>query len=400
MIQQVWILFEIWFVKMTKKQLFLLCLIIVVVMAGYGLFMPIIPYLIEVKKINASVASLLLSFYALGQFISSPIFGNYADHNGSKKTLLVGIIGYFISLTLSLSTLNLMIMLPLRLIAGAFAGACVSSIENYIGKMTDEKKRAENYTMTSLSIGIGMSIGPILGIGYLLSPKLITIVIALIGLLSIFATKYLIIDDFGAVEQLSKVTFKKLLINLQTAAKDSRNRYILLSFFLFGLITSGLEAIGIVYVMHFVTISIPLIILIIIGICLLAIFIMYINPKLINRYNKMTLSLNLIILIIIGLLLIMCTFSSNLMVIGAFLMVGAMSALIISLTTLITEINNNSGLMLGARNSTLSLGSIVGPILLSTIYNINANLTMLGLIIVALIILLIGKTIRRKNESY
>ncbi len=385
---------------MTKKQLFLLCLIIVVVMAGYGLFMPIIPYLIEVKKINASVASLLLSFYALGQFISSPIFGNYADHNGSKKTLLVGIIGYFISLTLSLSTLNLMIMLPLRLIAGAFAGACVSSIENYIGKMTDEKKRAENYTMTSLSIGIGMSIGPILGIGYLLSPKLITIVIALIGLLSIFATKYLIIDDFGAVEQLSKVTFKKLLINLQTAAKDSRNRYILLSFFLFGLITSGLEAIGIVYVMHFVTISIPLIILIIIGICLLAIFIMYINPKLINRYNKMTLSLNLIILIIIGLLLIMCTFSSNLMVIGAFLMVGAMSALIISLTTLITEINNNSGLMLGARNSTLSLGSIVGPILLSTIYNINANLTMLGLIIVALIILLIGKTIRRKNESY
>ncbi len=385
---------------MTKKQLFLLCLIIVVVMAGYGLFMPIIPYLIEVKKINASVASLLLSFYALGQFISSPIFGNYADHNGSKKTLLVGLIGYFTSLTLSLSTLNLFVMLPLRLISGAFAGACVSSVENYIGKMTDEKKRAENYTMTSLAIGIGMSIGPVLGIGYLLNYYLVTIIIGLIGVMAILAVKFLIIDDVRNLEQLSEITFKKLLTNLQTAANDSRNRYILLSFFLFGLITSGLEAIGIVYVMHFVTISIPLIIITIICLCLLAIFIMYINPKLINRYNKMTLSLNLISLIIIGLILIMCTFSSNLMVIGAFLMVGAMSALIISLTTLITEINHNSGLMLGARNSTLSLGSIVGPILLSTIYDINANLTMLGLIVVAIIVLIIGQNIRRKNESY
>ncbi len=385
---------------MTKKQLFLLCLIIVVVMAGYGLFMPIIPYLIEVKKINASVASLLLSFYALGQFISSPIFGNYADHNGSKKTLLVGLIGYFTSLTLSLSTLNLFVMLPLRLISGAFAGACVSSVENYIGKMTDEKKRAENYTMTSLAIGIGMSIGPVLGIGYLLNYYLVTIIIGLIGVMAILAVKFLIIDDVRNLEQLSEITFKKLLTNLQTAASDSRNRYILLSFFLFGLITSGLEAIGIVYVMHFVTISIPLIIITIICLCLLAIFIMYINPKLINRYNKMTLSLNLISLIIIGLILIMCTFSSNLMVIGAFLMVGAMSALIISLTTLITEINHNSGLMLGARNSTLSLGSIVGPILLSTIYDINANLTMLGLIVVAIIVLIIGQNIRRKNESY
>ncbi len=385
---------------MTKKQLFLLCLIIVVVMAGYGLFMPIIPYLIEVKKINASIASLLLSFYALGQFISSPIFGNYADHNGSKKTLVVGLIGYFTSLTLSLSTLNLMIMLPLRLISGAFAGACVSSVENYIGKMTDEQKRAENYTMTSLSIGVGMSIGPVLGVGYLFNSQLVVIIFALIGLLSILMVKYFIANDNIDLIQSSKITLKKLLINLQAAAKDSRNRYILLSFFLFGLITSGLEAIGIVYVMNFVTISIPLIILTVIGVCLLAIFIMYINPKLINRYNKLTLSLNLIILIIMGLLLIMCTFSSNLMVIGAFLMVGAMSALIISLTTLITEINSNSGLMLGARNSTLSLGSIVGPILLSTIYDINANLTMLGLIIVAIIILIIGQSIRRKNESY
>ncbi len=380
-----------------KKRIALLCTTIVFVMAGYGLFMPIIPYFIKELEVNASIASLLLSLYALGQFISSPIFGNYADHNGSKRTLIVGLVGYFSTLSLSLLFTNLYFMLSLRLITGIFAGACVSSIENYIGKMTTSDRKSQNYTMTSLSIGIGMTIGPLLGFAYLINTKLIVLFMAVIGfILVILNTKLLhrdLIDEDG-----EKLSLKALLNNLQIAGKDERNRYVLQSFFLYGLITAGLEAIGIVYVMKFVEIT-PLVIgiAIIYGI-LLGIYVLLISPKIINRYNKMSLSLVLIMVIIIGLTLIMLTFSTQIMILGAFVVIGAMTSLIICLTTLITEINQKSGLMLGARNSALSLGSIIGPVLLSATYDFNPNLTMVGLLFVAIIILVIGKNIRGTNE--
>lgn len=380
-----------------KKRIALLCTTIVFVMAGYGLFMPIIPYFIKELEVNASIASLLLSLYALGQFISSPIFGNYADHNGSKRTLIVGLVGYFSTLSLSLLFTNLYFMLSLRLITGIFAGACVSSIENYIGKMTTSDRKSQNYTMTSLSIGIGMTIGPLLGFAYLINTKLIVLFMAVIGfILVILNTKLLhqdLIDGDG-----EKLSLKALLNNLQIAGKDERNRYVLQSFFLYGLITAGLEAIGIVYVMKFVEIT-PLVIgiAIIYGI-LLGIYVLLISPKIINRYNKMSLSLVLIMVIIIGLTLIMLTFSTQIMILGAFVVIGAMTSLIICLTTLITEINQKSGLMLGARNSALSLGSIIGPVLLSATYDFNPNLTMVGLLFVAIIILVIGKNIRGTNE--
>ncbi len=382
---------------MTKKSSIILSATIVFVISGYGLFMPIIPYLIATSNVNASIASLLLSFYALGQFVSSPIFGNYADHSGSKKTLLVGLIGYFSSLALSLSITNLTIMLALRLVSGVFAGACVSSVENYVGKLSTDEEKSQNYTFTSLSIAIGMTMGPLLGILYISNSYLIALIMGIIGVVIILLVLKQIVPDKVQVVD-TKLTFGTLLSNLANASKDGRNRHVLQSFFLYGLITAGLEAIGIVYVMNFVQISLPVIILAGVYGVALGIYVLILSPKIINKFDKLKLSLNLIVVIVAGLILIMCTFSTYLIVLGTFIVIGSMTSLIICLTTLITEINTNSGLMLGARNSALSLGSIVGPIMLSATYDLIPSLTMLGLIVVAFIVWILGNQIRRTYE--
>jgi DHA1 family multidrug resistance protein-like MFS transporter len=61
---------------------------------GFSIIMPILPYYAESMGASAFQLGLLMTVYALCQFIFAPFWGSYSDRVGRKPVLLVGMFGF------------------------------------------------------------------------------------------------------------------------------------------------------------------------------------------------------------------------------------------------------------------------------------------------------------------
>ncbi len=369
---------------MSSKQFVPLWIAIVVVMAGYGIFIPIIAYVSNSGKVAINLASLILSAFALGQLISSPIMGHLADRIGSKNTLLIGLIGYTSSLVLTLIASNLLIILLFRLTSGLFAGAGVSSVEIYISKMSNKQLKAKYFTLTSIAIGVGMTVGPLLGIVYLFIPIKIAAVLAISFIMIAIIILKLVQDDADIDLSKSKVE-EPFKVRLTNALKQRQNQFSLITCWVFGLITSSLEAIGLLYLINNVKPSKLLLLGVVCGSLLTFGYVIFISPYLINHLHNLKLAIGLYIIIAVGLIMIAVNNLQSVMISGIFIMLLAMSTLITTITVIVTKSNSKPGMMLGLRNSTLNIGSIIGPIIASSLYLMNPRYPFVFLAIISIL---------------
>lgn len=383
---------------MKSRHFVFLWLTVVVVMAGYGIFIPIIAYLSNSGKVAINLASLILSAFALGQLISSPLMGHLADRIGSKNTLLIGLIGYSLSLTLTLISSSIAIVLLLRLASGLFAGAGVSSVEIYISKMSDEALKAKFFTLTSIAIGVGMTVGPILGLIYLFAPTGITIGLFIVLILITLIIYGFVIADTSSSLEPGHVqdSFK---IRLAKAIKKKPNRFALTTCFVFGLITSSLEAIGLLYLINFFHLTKLVVIGVSIGLLLSFGYVVLISPYIINHTNNIKSAVLLHLIIALGLIMITIINHQSIMITGVFFIILAMSTLITTITVLVTKSNRQAGMVLGLRNSTLNIGSILGPIIASGLYVLNPQYTFYFLAIVCVGGAIYGFTIFERKQD-
>ncbi len=134
---------------------------------GWGLIIPVMPKLIsELKHIPVNEASsygaLLLSVYAITQFLFAPVIGNLSDRYGRRPVLLSSMLGFgidYIFLALAPSYGWLFIG---RIIAG-FTGASFTTAAAYIADVSTAETRAKNFGMIGAAFGLGFVIGPALG---------------------------------------------------------------------------------------------------------------------------------------------------------------------------------------------------------------------------------------------
>jgi MFS transporter, DHA1 family, tetracycline resistance protein len=134
---------------------------------GWGLIIPVMPKLIsELKHIPINEASpygaLLLSAYAITQFICAPLIGNLSDKYGRRPVLLSSLLGFgidyiFLALAPSYGWLFLG-----RIIAG-ITGASFTTATAYIADVSTAETRAKNFGMIGAAFGLGFVIGPALG---------------------------------------------------------------------------------------------------------------------------------------------------------------------------------------------------------------------------------------------
>jgi DHA1 family multidrug resistance protein-like MFS transporter len=84
-----------------KKQLFLPLFCLFVVMIGFGVTLPVLPFYARHLHTTVGVSretmaihiTLLTSIYALSQFIFAPFWGQWSDRVGRQPLILVGIAG-------------------------------------------------------------------------------------------------------------------------------------------------------------------------------------------------------------------------------------------------------------------------------------------------------------------
>lgn len=134
---------------------------------GWGLIIPVMPKLIsELKHIPVNEASsygaLLLSVYAITQFVFAPMIGNLSDRYGRRPVLLSSLLGFGIDyIFLALAPTYGWLFVG-RIIAG-ITGASFTTATAYIADVSTAETRTKNFGMVGAAFGLGFVIGPAVG---------------------------------------------------------------------------------------------------------------------------------------------------------------------------------------------------------------------------------------------
>lgn len=135
---------------------------------GWGLIIPVMAALIsQLKGIPVNQAStygaLLLSVFAITQFLFAPVVGNLSDKYGRRPVLLLSLLGFGIDyIILALAPAYGWLFVG-RIIAG-ITGASFTTATAYIADIsTDETTRAKNFGLIGAAFGLGFVLGPALG---------------------------------------------------------------------------------------------------------------------------------------------------------------------------------------------------------------------------------------------
>jgi len=150
-------------VILKNKELMLLIASMAIIMIGFGVIIPILPYYVKHFQATSLHMGLLMSVYAIMQFIFSPIWGRISDKKGRKPIFLLGIVGFIISFILFGLAKSLWMLFAARIIGGLLSSATMVTAMAYIADTTKEDDRAKSMGLMGAAMGLGMILGPMLG---------------------------------------------------------------------------------------------------------------------------------------------------------------------------------------------------------------------------------------------
>jgi len=149
--------------RKNRKSLLILSFTLVVVMLGYGIIMPILPFYIEKLGATGWDMGLLTASSALMQLIFAPIWGSLSDRIGRKPVLLVGILGYGLTMLLFGLATRLWMLFLARALNGMISSATMPTSMAFISDQSSTKERGGKMGQLGGAMGIGMILGPVLG---------------------------------------------------------------------------------------------------------------------------------------------------------------------------------------------------------------------------------------------
>lgn len=149
-----------------------MALTILIDFTGFGLIIPLQPFWAQHLGANAREIGLLVTIYALAQFIFTPVLGSLSDRYGRKPIIVVSLLIEAVSLVLTALASTLPLLLLARLIGGLGASS-IGSAQAVVSDVTRPDERARGMGMIGAAIGLGFVLGPALG--GLLAPLGVTV---------------------------------------------------------------------------------------------------------------------------------------------------------------------------------------------------------------------------------
>jgi MFS transporter, DHA1 family, multidrug resistance protein len=147
---------------------------------GYGVVLPFLPFLLERLGQSSSggaiqrTTGLLTGAYTIGPVIFAPLWGALSDRMGRRPVLLIGLLGFTVTLGLSAAAASLTTLYAARLLNGAFAAAVTPIILAIIADCSpDDGWRARRFGWVGIASISGLLAGPMIGglSGLLISAK-------------------------------------------------------------------------------------------------------------------------------------------------------------------------------------------------------------------------------------
>ena len=149
-----------------------LMLSVFTVSMGYGVVVPLLPYLVErllgaggdASQVSTSTG-LLTGLYTLSLFLFAPAWGRLSDRYGRRAVLLAGLIGFSATMAAFAFIENLTAVYVGRFLSGMFAAAVTPVALAAVGDLArTEEARGRRLTLVSLAGISGFLLGPTLGV--------------------------------------------------------------------------------------------------------------------------------------------------------------------------------------------------------------------------------------------
>lgn len=136
--------------------------VVLIGMTGFGVFLPIFPFLALELGATPTATTIAMGAYSFGQLISSPFWGRLSDRVGRKPILIVGLVGSVISYLWIARAGSVEELGAARLFGGLMAGNVGAALAA-AADLADNKTRARNMGLLGAAVGLGFIAGPALG---------------------------------------------------------------------------------------------------------------------------------------------------------------------------------------------------------------------------------------------
>jgi DHA1 family multidrug resistance protein-like MFS transporter len=145
------------------KSLIILLITMFLVMVGFGIIIPIIPYYIKTLGGGATSLGIFMSAYSITQFFFAPFWGRLSDRIGRRPVLLIGLSGYGLTFIFFGLAKHLWVLILVRALSGVISSATLPTAMAYLADITSGTERSKSMGMIGAAMGLGMVFGPALG---------------------------------------------------------------------------------------------------------------------------------------------------------------------------------------------------------------------------------------------
>jgi MFS family permease len=147
---------------MKNKQLGSLFLVSVIDILGFGILIPLVPYMANRYGASPTVITAIFGVYSLCQLIAAPFWGRLSDRFGRRPILMSSLAGACVSY-LILGYADSLAWLFVSRILGGFMAGNISAAFAYASDVSTPEKRAASLGMVGAAIGVGFTLGPAIG---------------------------------------------------------------------------------------------------------------------------------------------------------------------------------------------------------------------------------------------
>lgn len=357
-----------------EKTIIILTVLIDVI--GVGIVVPVLPHFVQSVGASPLTITSLFAAFSLCSFLSAPILGALSDRFGRRPALIASLASTSLGWFVFAGARSIPLLFLGRIIDGLAAGNFPLA-QGYMADLSrDAKERTHNMGLIGAVFGIGFIIGPILGA--LLSQISLAFPFYAVGALAAFNTvaAYFFLPETNRLLARDRKISLNPFAPLGSAWSDARLRGHYAALFLFGLAVSVQQSIFALYLEASFGFGVAATgwVMAAMGGIMLVNQAYLLKHFWLKRFQESQLEVWLFLLSSAG-FLAMAMPSLAAFALGLFFMMVSQSVLRAVLSSRITGFAaaDRRGEVAGVMSSLMTLGMIIGPLAVGSIYGLNRH---------------------------
>lgn len=142
-----------------------------VIMAGYGVLLPVLPFFVERLALNPGIDQETINFhigaltavYPFFQLIFAVIWGKLSDRVGRRSFIVMGLLGFILMQALIGLSTSLTMFYVARILGGIFTAALIPVSNAYLSDITSKENRSKIMAWSGTALSTGIILGPVVG---------------------------------------------------------------------------------------------------------------------------------------------------------------------------------------------------------------------------------------------